>query len=67
MTTWLTAAEAADQLGTSYQTLLEYTALGKLPAYKLPGSEKRVSLRIRLEDINAFKSGRQQVVVVKWR
>lgn len=49
---WLTATEAADHLKVKKRTLLLWTREGKIPAFALSGTKKRV-WRFRREDLDA--------------
>jgi excisionase family DNA binding protein len=49
---WLTASEAATYLRVKVRTLLLWTRQGKVKAYALSGTERRV-WRFRQEDLDA--------------
>jgi len=49
---WLTASEAATYLRVKVRTLLLWTRQGKVKAYSLSGTERRV-WRFRREDLDA--------------
>jgi excisionase family DNA binding protein len=49
---WLTASEAAEHLKVKTRTLLLWVRQGKIPAYVLSGTKRRV-WRFRKEDLNA--------------
>jgi excisionase family DNA binding protein len=49
---WLTAAEAAQHLKVKNRTLLLWVRQGKIPAYALSGTKRRV-WRFRREDLDS--------------
>lgn len=61
MTEWMTSAEAADYLKVQARSLLLWVRQGKIPAYALSGTKRRV-WRFLKSDLDAALLSRPVVV-----
>jgi len=53
MQEWMTASEVAAELKVSPRTILQWAKQGKIPGYRLSGSE-RITWRFRRADLDAM-------------